>query len=98
MVYALDINANNFAPAKFTNVASILNILLPVLTTGAALVFLVMMIWGGIRWIRSGDNAEETMAVRKTFMFAVIGLMIVIISFFVVKFIAMILGIGQLPL
>jgi len=99
MVYAVNLSDTSVNPlAKFSTVASILNIVLPLLTTIAAIIFLFMFLFGAIRWLTSGGNPESLKKARSTFTFAVIGLIIVLLSFLIVKLLAKILGIDNLPL
>jgi hypothetical protein len=93
MIYALDINQNNFAPAKITNFATILNVVLPLLQAGAALLFLAMLLQAGFTWITAGDKAENLAKAQKKIIFAVLGLVIVVFSYLFVKIIGYMLKI-----
>lgn len=93
MVYALDINAGNFAPATIANFASILNVILPLLILGAALLFLAMLLRGAFTWLTAGDKAESIATAQKTIIFAGLGLALVAFSFLFLKIITFVLGI-----
>lgn len=54
----------------------------------------IFIIIGGIRFIVSGGDAKKLEGARKTVVFAVLGLIIVFLSFFIVNFIASTTGIG----
>lgn len=95
MVFAIDINPENFAPAKISNLATILNVILPLLQVGAALIFLVMLLQAAFAWITAGDKAENLAKARKMMIFAVIGLLIVVLSFVLVKIIGYMLKINM---
>lgn len=97
MIYAIDIGPDNFAPAKFTNVATFINVILPLLTIGAALIFLVMTLYGGFTWITAGGNQENLTKAQKIFTSSIIGLVIVIFAFVLVKLIGNILKVDVLP-
>lgn len=88
MVLALEINPTNFAPAKITNFATILNIILPLLQAGAALLFLAMLLQAGFTYITAGDEAKNLDKVKNRLNFAIIGLLIVVFSYVFVKIIA----------
>lgn len=95
MVYALDINPTTFAPAKISNLGTILNVILPLLQVGAGLLFLVMLLQAGFTWITAGDKAENLANARKRIMFAIIGLLIVVLSFVFVKILGYMLQINM---
>lgn len=97
MIYALDIGPDNFSPAKFANIATFINVILPLLTLGAAILFLVMALYGGFVWITSGGSQENLAKAQKIFTSSIIGLVIVIFSFVLVKLIGYILNIKILP-
>jgi|GEM_PF-2671160 len=96
MIYAIDIN-QQFQPAKFANISSLINIVLPLLSLGAALVFLTMALYGGFMWITSGGNQENLAKSRKVFINAILGFCIVVFGFVFVKIIGFIFKINILP-
>lgn len=99
MVYALTIDSTNFAPAKFASIANLLNVILPTVTIVIALAALVYMLYGTFLWITGGDNPEQIKKAQMTITFAIIGLFIVVFSFFVVKLIGYVLNIqSSVPL
>jgi len=97
MVYAIDIS-ENFAPAKITTIATLLNVVLPLLTTGAGLIFLVMALLGAFNLLTHGDNPEAVKKAYGTITYAVLGLLIVIISFVAVRLIGSMLKVDILPI
>jgi FtsH-binding integral membrane protein len=96
MIYALEISQDNFAPAKFTNLASFLKILLPLTMVGAALIFLAMALFGAFTWLTSGGSQENLAKAQKTFINAIIGLVIVIFAFVFTKVIGYMLNVDIL--
>ncbi len=96
MIYAIDINQNTFAPAKYTNIATFINLIIPLLQLGAAIIFLIMLLYGAFIWITAGGNQENITKANKTFSYAVLGLVLVVISFFLVKLIGYVLRINIL--
>lgn len=94
-VYALDINEGTFLPAKFKDLASLLNILFPLLFIGGALLFLAMLCLGAFRWVTAGDNAEVVKKAQSTLSFSVIGLALIFISYLAVKLIGVVLNISS---
>ncbi len=97
MIYALTINESNFAPAKFKNIASFINIILPILMSGAAMVFLIMALFGAITWLTSGGNSENLAKASKTFINAIIGLIIVVFAYALTNIIGHLLNVQILP-
>ena len=97
MVYALDIS-QNFAPAKITTIATLMNVVLPILTTGAGLIFLVMALYGAFNLLTHGDNPEAVKKAYGIITYAVIGLLIVIGSFVAVRVIGNMLHVDILPI
>jgi hypothetical protein len=95
MVYAIDIS-QSFAPAKITTIATLLNIVLPLLTTGAGLIFLVMALLGGFNVLTHGDNPDALKKAYGTITYAILGLLIVIISFVAVRLIGKMLNIPNI--
>lgn len=86
-----------FRVAKYSNVASLINIFSPILITGGALLFLVMILMAGFDVITAEGSAEKISKAQKTFMFAIVGLLIVISSYLIVKLLGVMLGIqGEL--
>ena len=93
MIYAIEINSQTFAPAKITSISTLLNVVLPLLTTGAGLIFLVMALFGAFNLLIHGDNPEAVKKAYGTITYAVLGLLIVIGSFIAVRLIGKMLNI-----
>ena len=55
------------------------------LVVGAASV--IMIIFGGFKFITSGGNADKTKAATKTITYALVGLAVVVLAQFLVKFV-----------
>ena len=91
MVYALDIS-QRFEPAKrFGTVGGIVNTVVPILTGIAAMLFVVMAFYGVFTIITSGGDPERVKKAQKIFQYSVIGLVIVIAAFAIVRVIGVIL-------
>ncbi len=50
----------------------------------AAIIAIIFLIWGGIKWITSGGDKTKVEAARHTIVGAIIGLVIVFASFFII--------------
>lgn len=88
------VNATSFPAARIATFASLLNIILPLLTIGAALLLLVMLLYGAFSWITAGDNIENIKKGQKILTYAVFGMIIVVLSYAMVKLIATIFNIN----
>jgi len=96
MVFAIDINPTNFTPAKITSIATLMKIILPLLMTGAAIFFLIILFQAGFKILTAGDNKETVAKAQKTVGFAVLGLVLIVSSFLLVRIIATILKIQSI--
>ncbi len=97
MIHALDFSDPNvFAPAKFTNFSIIINIILPIITAGAALIFLARILTASFKILTHGDVSQEIEKAKNSIAFAVLGLIIVITSFLAVSIIGKMLGISNI--
>lgn len=76
---------------------SILTFLINAAFVIAAILALVFLIWGGINWITSGGDADGVKSARDRIIAAIIGLIVVILSYFLLNFVLSdILGVGNL--
>ncbi|MBI3619655.1 hypothetical protein HY214_00715 [Candidatus Roizmanbacteria bacterium] len=89
---------NSFAGAKFDSVGKIVNLLLPLAMTGFSLVFLAMLLWGAFMWLTASGNPENVKKAQKNITFAVFGLIVIISAYLIVKLLALVLNISNLPL
>ncbi len=97
MVYALDISTmTDFAPTKITNIGQIVNLVLPLMMLGGVAIFFIMFLMAGFRWITSGGNPEEMKKIQSQMSSALVGMIIVIASYVVVKLIGVMLNIDIL--
>ena len=58
---------------------------------------LIFLLWGGITWIMSGGEKEKIDSARKTILFSIIGLVTIILSFFIVNFVFTLMGVQNDP-
>lgn len=78
-----------------------------ILSTGITLLFtfsiiltLFFLIYGGISFITSGGDKQKVVNARHKLTFAVVGLIVVLFSFFIVNFIGQLFGVeplGHIP-
>ena len=77
---------------RFSTFASLVNLFLPILIAGAAMIFLAMTLTASFHVLTAGGSAEKLAKAQKTFTYAIIGLLIVITSYLFVKLLGVILG------
>ena len=64
----------------------------------SGVVALFFIIWGGIRYITSQGDQKQIDNARKTLTFAIIGLVVIMLSFFILHVISSITGVGCITL
>lgn len=95
-VYAVDLNNPAVNPIqKFGNIASILNLVVPLLMSGAALLFLIMLLRAGFKIITAGGDPNQISAAQKMMTFAVIGLVVIISSYTLIRIIGYVFQISD---
>ncbi|MCL5433144.1 MAG: pilin [Patescibacteria group bacterium] len=57
---------------------------------------LVFILWGGIQWTTSQGNKEALQKARQKITFAIIGLVVVLLAFFIISFVGNLFGTSQL--
>lgn len=80
-------------PTRFGDIGSIVNLITPLLTLGAALIFLVMLFYGGFTILTAGGDPAKYDTAKKIVTFAVIGLLIVLLAFLAVRVIGTVLNV-----
>lgn len=71
----------------------ILSNILNAFLTLSGLVALLLIIYSGIKFIMSRGDKEKIEGARKTFIFAIIGLVFILLSFYILVFIGQLTGI-----
>ena len=100
MVYALDIK-DYFQPAeKFSTFGDLVSVILPNLYILSGLVFLVLLIFGGLSLIMAagGQNPQQAEKGKNAVTAALIGFLLIFVSFWVIKIIETITGVKILSL
>lgn len=92
IVHAIDISDPLQNPlAIFGNIASILNLVLPLVTIAAALLFLIMLFRAAFTILTGAGTAENVAKAQKTVTNAVIGLILIISAYTIVRLVAKVL-------
>ena len=95
MVYALDISNKNVNPiAQFGDLASILNLVRPILIGAVGIVALIYSLIGGFYMITAGGDSEKFKKAQQIFKNVIVGTIIVILSYLIIKLIEMVFGIN----
>jgi len=58
----------------------------------AGSVAVVMIIWAGIKYIRSGGDQKQVQSARQTLTFGIIGLIVVLSSVFIINLVSFVTG------
>ena len=66
-----------------TYVQTIINVLLSLI----GVVAVIMLIYGGFRYVLSGGNEKSTKDARDTILFAIIGIVVAVLAFAIVNFV-----------
>lgn len=85
MVYSFEINPTTFPGAKVTSIGQIVNLALPLALTGAGLIFLAMTLYAAFNILTHGDNPDALKKAYGSIATAVVGLIIVVSSYLVIK-------------
>ncbi len=78
-------DAGNSGVAEDANVTELLLRIINILLAIAGLVAVVFLIIGGFRYITAGGNEEAAEAGKKTIINAIIGIVVIILSFVIVR-------------
>jgi len=68
-------------------VESTLSVVINVLSVLVGIAAVIMIIWGGFRYVTAGGDASKTTSARQTITYAIIGLIIVALAQFIVQFV-----------
>jgi hypothetical protein len=91
------ITTKNFAPARFSSISDILNVLVPNLMIGAGIIFFIMLIISGFWFMNSDGNAENLKKIKQLLVASIIGISIVFTSYLVIKLLGVLFGLQDLP-
>lgn len=97
MVQAFTIDQNSFPAAKVGKIGDIVNLALPLVMTGAGLIFLVITLKAAYDILTHGDNPDALKKAYGSITTAVLGLVIVIASFLVIQILGVVLKTNILP-
>ena len=78
-----------------TDLGKIVTFVIAIVSIIAVLATLLYLVWGAIKWITSGGDKTKVEAARGQIVAAIIGFIIVILSFVIVNVVARLLGLGD---
>lgn len=74
------------------NLQSLIKFAINLLLTASVLLALFFLIFGGLRWILSQGDKKQLEEAQKTVQYAIVGLVLVLLSFFIINFIGFLTG------
>lgn len=79
----------------FTNLSDAIGKIFNISITVAGVIFVLLFLFGGIQYLAAAGNEENTNKAKKLLVDAVVGLVIVVVSWAVGTYILQLLGIGS---
>ncbi len=79
-----------------TTIPQIITFVIAVVSIIAILATLIYLVWGAIKWITSGGDKTKVEAARGQIVAAIIGFIIVVLSFVILNVVATLLGLGNI--
>lgn len=93
----INIADQNINPvAKFSNIGTILNQVLPTIMVVASLIALALLIFGALSYVTSSGEQEKVQKARKTITYSILGLVLIFLSYLMVRIVSFITGIPLL--
>lgn len=89
-------NIPTLAPSGPTSSSGILNWVLAIILVGVILMAFGYLIFGAIMWITSQGDKQKVESARNTIIYSIVGLLVAILSFSIIRFIGEILGMNLL--
>ena len=74
----------------------LINQILQMALAFGGIIAVFFIVWGGLKIVRSGGDAKQLDNARQTITYAIIGLIIVFMAYFIIMFISDITGVGCL--
>ena len=81
-----------------TDGTSAIHLALNLAFLAAIILTFLLLLWGGFQWITSAGDKSKIQAARKRIYFAVIGLVVVFLSIFIISVIGAVFGIDHFGL
>lgn len=82
-------------PATFRDLEEYIRVILNRVTSLGLIAVFVMLLWGGFKYMTAGGNPEANQAAQKIITYAVLGLVLLIGAWFILRFIAVFTGLDD---
>jgi len=82
-----DCQADPNAGSGTDNISSIMTLIVNIISIVVGFVSVVMIIWGGMKYVTSGGESGKITSAKNTIMYALIGLVVVALAQFIVRFV-----------
>jgi len=92
MDYSSLINKTGLS-TDFSDIASIINTLVPLLFTGAGLLMLLYLLYGGYHFLISAGDPKAIQEAKGKITFAIVGFLVIFLAYWLVLFLSKMLGI-----
>jgi hypothetical protein len=79
-------------PAPLRDLETVFSRVVNIVLGAAGIVLFVMLVMGGIKYLTSGGDPKATEAAQKTLTSAIVGLIIVITAFLILRFVSAFTG------
>lgn len=70
-----------------TNLSDVLRLIINIFSIIVGFLAVIMIIWGGLRYITSGGDSGKITSAKNTIIYAILGLIIVALAQFIVRFV-----------
>ena len=74
-------------PTKGTDLTDVIKTVVNIISIIVGVVAVIMIIWGGLKYITSGGESNKITGAKNTIIYALIGLVIVALAQFIVKYV-----------
>lgn len=89
---AYEISSTALGLGGFHDLGGLVSAILPVLISVAGLALFAYLIMGGIKYITSGGDEKAVMEAKKIITNALVGMIIVFVSFWIIRILETVLG------
>ena len=79
---------------SYTNIASIINNIVPFIMTLAGILLFFILLWGGFDYVTSQGAPEKLKSANAKITAGVIGFILLVLSFLITRIVAYIFGVG----
>ena len=85
----------SFADFSSQDLKTIIENIVRIVLGFIGIVFIIILLYGGVIWMTSGGDDEKVAKAKKTIINAIIGLIIILLSNTIVRFIVGAVGVGD---